>query len=168
MSRATQVLSRIIVPVSPTRLSRPSATVPTVFGYGSDSSRRQSYYPAGALTPTVWAPARSLATTCAIIVYFLFLRVLRCFSSPRSPHITVLAACAAGFPHSEIRGSKCICHSPRLIAAYHVLLRLREPQASPMRPSSLSLYFFSPRSILFRLLSLVCQNLRPIMSMIFS
>ena len=33
----------------------------------------------------VWANPRSLATTGGIIVYFLFLRVLRCFSSPRSP-----------------------------------------------------------------------------------
>ena len=33
----------------------------------------------------VWALPRSLATTNGIIIYFLFLRVLRCFSSPRSP-----------------------------------------------------------------------------------
>ena len=33
----------------------------------------------------VWALPRSLATTGGIIIYFLFLRVLRCFSSPRSP-----------------------------------------------------------------------------------
>ena len=45
-----------------------------------------------------------------------------------------------GFPHSDIRGSPGICPSPRLFAAYHVLLRLREPQASPVRPCSLSLY----------------------------
>ena len=43
-----------------------------------------------------------------------------------------------GFPHSDIRGSQGICPSPRLFAAYHVLLRLREPQASPVRPCSLS------------------------------
>lgn len=42
-----------------------------------------SYNPAGAVTPVVWAHPRSLATTGGIIVYFLFLRVLRCFSSPR-------------------------------------------------------------------------------------
>ena len=30
----------------------------------------------------VWALPRSLATTSGIVVYFLFLRVLRCFSSP--------------------------------------------------------------------------------------
>ena len=49
-----------------------------------------------------------------------------------------------GFPHSDIRGSQGICPSPRLFAAYHVLLRLREPQASPVRPCSLSLYRAAP------------------------
>ncbi len=33
--------------------------------------------------------------------------------------------------HSEIRGSKVICTYPRLIAAYHVLHRLREPRHPP-------------------------------------
>ena len=32
----------------------------------------------------VWAHPDSLATTTGIVVYFLFLRVLRCFSSPGS------------------------------------------------------------------------------------
>ena len=50
----------------------------------------------------------------------------------------------AGFPHSDIRGSQGICPSPRLFAACHVLPRLREPQASPVRPCSLSLYLFRP------------------------
>ena len=44
-----------------------------------------SYNPHEAGTSWVWALPRSLATTYGIIVYFLFLRVLRCFSSPRSP-----------------------------------------------------------------------------------
>ena len=44
----------------------------------------QSYYPNDAVTSLVWALPRSLATTWGIIFYFLFLRVLRCFSSPRS------------------------------------------------------------------------------------
>ena len=48
-----------------------------------------------------------------------------------------------GFPHSDIRGSPGICPSPRLFAAYHVLLRLREPQASPVRPCSLSLCLYN-------------------------
>ena len=33
-----------------------------------------------------------------------------------------------GLPHSEIPGSKCACHYPRLIAAYHVLHRLSVPR----------------------------------------
>ena len=44
-----------------------------------------SYNPVTASTATVWAPPRSLATTCGIMFYFLLLWVLRCFSSPRSP-----------------------------------------------------------------------------------
>ena len=34
----------------------------------------------------------------------------------------------AGFPHSDICGSMCICHSPQLFAAYHVFLRLSVPR----------------------------------------
>ena len=36
-----------------------------------------------------------------------------------------------GLPHSDICGSKGICPSPQLFAAYHVLLRLREPRHPP-------------------------------------
>ena len=38
---------------------------------------------------------------------------------------------SAGFPHSEIRGSKPICGSPRLIAAYRVFRRLLVPRHPP-------------------------------------
>ena len=88
--------------------------------------------------------------------YFLFLRVMRCFSSPRSPPLRI-PTCVGGLPHSDIRGSMGICPSPRLFAAYHVLLRLREPQASPMRPSSFSFYFrlCARRSLRFDLRSLL-------------
>ena len=64
--------------------------------------------------------------------YFLFLRVLRCFSSPRSPPAQQDVGIAPdGLPHSDIRGSRDICSSPRLFAACHVLLRLREPRHPP-------------------------------------
>ena len=43
-----------------------------------------------------------------------------------------------GFPHSEIPGSKLICSSPGLIAAYRVLHRLLEPRHSPYTLSSLT------------------------------
>jgi hypothetical protein len=36
-----------------------------------------------------------------------------------------------GLSHSEIPGSKCVCHSPRHIAAYHVLHRQPIPRHSP-------------------------------------
>ena len=44
----------------------------------------------------------------------------------------------AGLPHSEIPGSKIICTSPRLIAAYHVLHRLLVPRHSPCALCSLT------------------------------
>ena len=66
---------------------------------------------------------------------FLFLRVLRCFTSPG---VALTALCiqtrdrpvitGTGFPHSEISGSKRVCRSPKLIAAYHVLHRLLMPR----------------------------------------
>ena len=49
----------------------------------------RSYYPWEAGTSQVWALPRSLATTGGIIVYFLFLKVLRCFSSLGSPQLKV-------------------------------------------------------------------------------
>gem|GEM_PF-5133081 len=63
--------------------------------------------------------------------YFLFLRVLRCFSSPGSPSLRNSRHASGGLPHSDIRGSHRMCRSPRLIAACRVLHRLREPRHSP-------------------------------------
>ncbi len=75
--------------------------------------------------------------------YFLFLRVLRCFSSPRSPPaISRMSPLQGdGLSHSEIRGSKVICTYPRLIAAYHVLHRLREPRHPPCALTCFFLFF---------------------------
>ena len=42
------------------------------------------------------------------------------------------------FPHSEIPGSKDVCSSPRLIAAYHVFHRLPVPRHSPCALYSLT------------------------------
>ena len=77
----------------------------------SSRATARSYNPAGAVTPAVWALPRSLATTGGIIVYFLFLEVLRCFSSLRSPIDLVNMAVlqTAGLSHSEISGSTAIC-----------------------------------------------------------
>ena len=46
--------------------------------------------------------------------------------------------CSAGFPHSEICGSRLMCSSPQLIAACHVLHRLLMPRHSPCALISLT------------------------------
>ena len=69
--------------------------------------------------------------------FFLFLRVLRCFSSPGYPLIGYvftygyLSITLSAFPHSEICGLTDICSFPQLIAACHVLLRLLVPRHPP-------------------------------------
>ena len=79
---------------------------------------------------------------------FLFLWVLRCFSSPRSlliyyfTHIWILRLFALSeFPHSDISGLMDICSYPKLFAAYHVLLRLLVPRHSPYALSSLTSFW---------------------------
>ena len=62
---------------------------------------------------------------------FLFLRVLRCFSSPRLPSFRNIPINRDGLPHSDICGSIRLCRSPQLFAAWHVLLRLLEPRHPP-------------------------------------
>ena len=44
-----------------------------------------------------------------------------------------------GLPHSDTPGSKLVCSSPRLIAAYCVLHRLLAPRHSPYALSSLTI-----------------------------
>ena len=60
--------------------------------------------------------------------WFLFLQVLRCFSSPRLLPYPIDSgkdtAKGSGFPHSEIFGSKCVCPLPE---AYRKLLRPSSP-----------------------------------------
>ena len=82
-------------------------------------------------------------------VFFLFLWVLRCFSSPRSPPIHYFTHVWINqlfswleFPHSDIHGLLNICFSPWLFAAYHVFLRLLVPRHSPYALSSLTFFIF--------------------------
>src|SRR5213080_3061550 len=51
----------------------------------------------------------------------------------------ILRVYQRGFPHSEIPGSKLVCSSPGLIAAYRVLHRLLAPRHSPYALSSLTI-----------------------------
>ena len=76
--------------------------------------------------------------------YFLFLQVLRCFSSlgalPQAYVFSkrMLRVRRNEFPHSEIPGSKPVHGSPRLIAVSHVLRRHLAPRHSPKALSSFS------------------------------
>ena len=77
------------------------------------------------------------------LVCFLFLRVLRWFTSPGwllQSYVfrkEITQDLCAGFPHSDIDGSRDVCSSPSLIAAYHVLHRLHAPRHPPCALSSL-------------------------------
>ena len=92
---------------------------------------------------TVWALPRSLAATYGIDVSFSSSGYLD-VSVPRVPfhklwiHLWMTVVHTAGFPHSEISGSKDICSSPKLIAAYHVFHRLLVPRHPPCALYSLT------------------------------
>ena len=97
----------------------------------------QSYNPGIAVTIPVWAPSISLAATLEIDVSFFSSSYLDVSVQRVSPHCWVTGLLPAGLSHSEILGSILVCKSPRLIAAYHVFLRLQEPRHPPY-----ALYYF--------------------------
>ena len=84
----------------------------------------------------VWALPVSLAATPRIDVSFFSSGYLD-VSVPRVPFHTlwigvrIPEVCSGRFPHSEISGSKDICSSPKLFAAYHVFHRLLVPRHPP-------------------------------------
>ena len=85
-------------------------------------------------THAVWALPRSLATTGGIIRLFSLPAGTKMFQFPAFASlltVKIAALQAAGLSHSEIPGSRVICTYPGLIAAYHVLHRLREPRHPP-------------------------------------
>ena len=79
--------------------------------------------------------------------FFIFLGVLRCFSSPGWLHATYgfsdgyCGITRSGLPHSEIHGSKPACGYPWLIVAGYVLRRLPAPRHSPCALKSLTYSF---------------------------
>ena len=101
----------------------------------------------GPATPRQLAPTRfgllrfrsPLLTECS-----LFLRVLRCFTSPSSPLRGYLftTRCPGipqgGFPHSDICGSMPYHDSPQLFAVVHVLPRPLAPRHPPYALRSLA------------------------------
>ena len=101
----------------------------------------QSYNPVHAETSTVWANARSLATTCAITFVFSSCGYLDVSVPHVSSSFDVTGLQPDGLPHSDTPVSMVICTYTGLFAAYHVLLRRREPRHPP---SALLLLFYLP------------------------
>ena len=75
---------------------------------------------------------------------FLFLRLLRCFSSPRSPLQPMYSAgdvsglAETGFPIQKSPDQSLFSSSPKLIAAFHVFHRLLTPRHPPSALNSLA------------------------------
>ena len=150
-----------MVPLTSRRVSRVprysgSCSVCSVFVYGAFtlsgrlSQSRSAGLPESGLRSEprnaripVWPLPRSLAATCGIDVSFSSSGYLD-VSVHRVPlHALWIGAwmtgvCPAGFPHSEIHGSRDICSSPWLFAAYHVFLRLSVPRHPPCALSCLT------------------------------
>ena len=90
----------------------------------------------------VWAVPISLAATFGIsVIYFPPGTEMVHFPGLAHTDLCIQSAVTrvhlAGFPHSEIPGSKPACGSPGLIAACHVLHRLLAPRHPPYALSSL-------------------------------
>ena len=99
--------------------------------------------PRNARTP-VWALSISLAATLEIDFSFSSSGYLD-VSVHRVPFHTLWIGVwihevfSCGFPHSDICGSKDICSSPQLFAAYHVFHRLLVPRHPPCALISLTI-----------------------------
>ena len=71
-----------------------------------------------------------------LLTEYLFLSVLRCFTSRRSLHTPYIFRCGyldmtpGGFPHSDILGSRFVCQLPE---AYR---RLQRPSSAPSAKAS--------------------------------
>ena len=102
--------------------------------------------PRSARTP-VWPLSLSLAATNKIDVSFSSSGYLD-VSVHRVPLHTLwigvwmIRVLRTGFPHSDICGSRIICISPQLFAAYHVFLRLLVPRHPPYALSCLTVFSY--------------------------
>ena len=132
MSRGT-LDTALLLSISDTRFSLSMTGLPRPFSYPVAHILQSEPHRARTM---VWALPLSLAATQEIDVSFSSSGYLD-VSVPRVPfhklwiHLWMTVVHTAGFPHSEISGSKDICSSPKLIAAYHVFHRLSVPRHPP-------------------------------------
>ena len=130
VSCATQVPSLLSRPFSPTGLSPAMVCLSRTVRL-TDSIE----FVDGPTTPLVALPqqrfrlCRVRSPLLAVSLLFSFPPATKMFQfTGFAPELKVRYHLRGGLPHSEIRESMVICTSSRLIAAYHVLLRLREPR----------------------------------------
>ena len=133
VSRATQEHSRHLKQQGKGAVTRYGRTFQIVTPDAGNTERR-SYYPAPASPQVRFGlfPGRSPLLGESLL--FSSPRGTKMFQFPRfaSPDIILgIPPKGGGLSHSEIRASKVICTYTRLIAAYHVLHRLREPRHPP-------------------------------------
>jgi hypothetical protein len=143
-----------VVPASSVKVSRVSTYSGSCrgassFAYGAFtlSGWLSQYHSAGFFThflqslprnarAPVWPLPRSLAATCGIDVSFFSSPYLDVSVQAVPLHtlwigVWMHTVFVCGFPHSDTPGSKVICTSPGLFAAYHVFLRLLVPRHPP-------------------------------------
>ena len=130
MSRLTQVPNSSLSRISLTGLSPSAADLSrgVLLSVALDFVAR-SFYPDAALPQLRFGLLRVRSPLLAQSLLFSFPPGIEMFQFPGlASRFAERHALRAGLPHSDIRGSKGICPSPRLFAACHVLLRLREPR----------------------------------------
>ena len=104
--------------------------------------------------------------------YFLFLRVLRCFSSPRQPRIPmysvydVTGLTVTGFPIQKSPDQRMFSSSPKLIAAFHVFHLHLTPRHPPFALSSLATNNSTNKFKRFDTNTLFSKNLKDSLSII--
>ena len=160
MSCGTQVPPPGCSTVSVTGLSPSPAALPFAFSYRLATSSLAVLQPR-----VVHRYTRGLGSSAFARhysrnhCYFLFLRVLRCFSSPRSPSASRCdGITAAGFPHSDIGGS---CGYLPLAAAFRSLSRPSSPpRATGIPHAPFSAFLFSFRLLFrpYRSVSALCAH----------
>ena len=127
--------------ISDTRLSLSPAGLPSPFSYLTSATTQSE--PRDARI-TVWALSISLAATLEIDKFSFSSSGYLDVSVPRVPFLQLCIGCrihevcSCGFPHSDISGSRDICSSPKLFAAYHVFHRLLVPRHPPYALSSMT------------------------------
>ena len=156
MSRLTQVPNSSLSRISLTGLSPSAAALSrgVLLSVALDFVAR-SFYPDAALPQLRFGLLRVRSPLLAQSLLFSFPPGIEMFQFPGlASRFAERHALRAGLPHSDIRGSQGICPSPRLFAACHVLLRLREPRHPSCALLSFPFFLFGESRLFSRLYGL--------------